>query len=637
MSQERGVRRPPAGGGMGMGPGARPGMGMGMPVEKAKDFKGTLKRLAGYLMPHKFLLTVVFIAAIISTIFNIVSPKILGQATTKLFEGLIAKYKGLPGAGVDFNAILHILMILAVLYVISAAFGYIQQYVMASVAQRTVYDLRKQVEEKLNRLPLKFFDSRTHGEILSRAVNDMDNISSTLQQSLTQLITSLVTIVGVIVLMLTISPLLTLVVVLTIPLSLVVTVVVAKRSQTYFVGQQRSLGELNGHVEEMYAGHKIVKAFGFERRSVAEFDQLNEKLYESGWKAQFISGTIMPLMMFIGNLGYVFVSVIGGILVTQNAIQIGDIQAFIQYSRQFSMPITQLANIANIIQSTIASAERVFELLDEQEEIPEAVEAKVIAAPHGAVEFEHVKFGYKPDVPLMEDMNIDVKPGQTIAVVGPTGAGKTTLVNLLMRFYELDGGRILVDGIDITDLKRGNLRSMFGMVLQDTWLFNGTIRDNIAYGREGATEEEIIQASKAAHADHFIRTLPDSYNTILNEEATNISQGQKQLLTIARAILANPSILILDEATSSVDTRTEIYIQKAMSDLMQGRTSFVIAHRLSTIRDADLILVMNHGSIIEKGTHEELLAQKGFYADLYNSQFTGGAAASAMQIPENVV
>nr|WP_233097740.1 ABC transporter ATP-binding protein [Dictyobacter vulcani] len=431
-------------------------------------------------------------------------------------------------------------MFLAVLYIISSVFAYIQQYIMASVAQRTVYDLRKQVEEKLSRLPLKFFDSRTHGEILSRAVNDMDNISSTLQQSLTQLITSLVTIIGVIVMMLTISPLLTLVVVLTIPLSLVVTIVVAKRSQTYFVGQQRALGELNGHVEEMYAGHKIVKAFGFERRSIDEFDKLNEKLYESGWKAQFISGTIMPLMMFIGNLGYVFVSVIGGILVTQNAIQIGDIQAFIQYSRQFSMPITQLANIANIIQSTVASAERVFELLDEQEEIPEAVEAKVIEAPHGAVQFDHVKFGYKPDVPLMENMNIDVKPGQTIAVVGPTGAGKTTLVNLLMRFYELDGGRILVDGVDITDLKRGNLRNMFGMVLQDTWLFNGTIRDNIAYGREGATEEEVIQASKAAHADHFIRTLPDSYNTILNEEATNISQGQKQLLTIARAILANP-------------------------------------------------------------------------------------------------
>ncbi|GHO84449.1 ABC transporter ATP-binding protein [Dictyobacter formicarum] len=629
MSETR--RRPQPQGGMGMGPGGRPGMGIGMPVEKAKDFKGTLKRLTGYLMPHKFLLAAVFVAAIISTVFNIVSPKILGQATTKLFEGLIAKYRGVPGAGVDFGAIEQILITLAILYIISSVFNYIQQYIMASVAQKTVYDLRKQVDEKLSRLPLKFFDSRTHGEILSRAVNDMDNISSTLQQSLTQLITSLVTIIGVIVMMLTISPLLTLVTLITIPLSLVVTIGVAKRSQKHFVGQQRALGELNGHVEEMYTGHKIVKAFGFERRSIGEFDTLNKKLYESGWRAQFISGTIMPLMMFIGNLGYVFVSVIGGLLVTQKAIQLGDIQAFIQYSRQFSMPITQLANIANIIQSTIASAERVFELLDEQEEVPEAVEAKVIAEPEGAVAFDHVQFGYKADVPLIEDMNIDVKPGQTIAIVGPTGAGKTTLVNLLMRFYELNGGRILVDGIDITEIRRGNLRSMFGMVLQDTWLFNGTIRDNIAYGREGATEQEIIQAAKAAHADHFIRTLPDSYNTILNEEATNISQGQKQLLTIARAILANPSILILDEATSSVDTRTEIYIQKAMSELMQGRTSFVIAHRLSTIRDADLILVMNHGSIIEQGTHEELLASKGFYADLYNSQFTGGTPDTVAQ------
>ncbi|GLV59677.1 hypothetical protein KDH_65030 [Dictyobacter sp. S3.2.2.5] len=634
MSETR--RRPQPQGGMGMGPGGRPGMGMGMPVEKAKDFKGTLKRLTGYLMPHKVALTAVFIAAIISTIFNIVSPKILGQATTKLFEGLLAKYRGVPGAGVDFGAIKQILITLAILYIISSVFNYIQQYIMASVAQRTVYDLRKQVEEKLSRLPLRFFDSRTHGEILSRAVNDMDNISSTLQQSLTQLITSVVTIVGVIVMMLTISPLLTLVTLITIPLSLVVTIGVAKRSQKHFVGQQRALGVLNGHVEEMYTGHKIVKAFGFERRSIDEFDKLNESLYESGWRAQFISGTIMPLMMFIGNLGYVFVAVIGGVLVTQRTIQLGDIQAFIQYSRQFTMPITQLANIANIIQSTIASAERVFELLDEEEEIPEAVDVKVIAEPMGEVTFDHVQFGYKPDVPLMEDMNIDVKPGQTIAIVGPTGAGKTTLVNLLMRFYELNGGRIMVDGVDITELKRGNLRSMFGMVLQDTWLFNGTIRDNIGYGREGATEQEIIQAAKAAHADHFIRTLPESYDTVLNEEATNISQGQKQLLTIARAILANPSILILDEATSSVDTRTEIYIQKAMSELMQGRTSFVIAHRLSTIRDADLILVMNHGSIIEQGTHEQLLARNGFYADLYNSQFTtGGTVDSAVQARES--
>jgi ATP-binding cassette subfamily B protein len=568
-------------------------------------------------------LLAVLIAAVIGTVFNIVGPKILGLATTKLFEGVEMKLRGVPGATIDFNYILHILLILAVLYSISALFTYIQQYIMASVAQKTVYQLRKQVDEKLSRLPLKFFDSRPHGEILSRAVNDMDNISSTLQQSLTQLITSAVTLVGVVVIMLTISPLLSLVVVLTFPLSLLVTTVIAKRSQTYFAQQQRALGHLNGHVEEMYTGHKIVKAFGHESQSIARFDELNEKLYNAGWRAQFVSGMIMPLMMSIGNLGFVFVSVIGGILVTRQAIAIGDVQAFIQYTRQFTQPITQLANIANIIQSTIASAERVFELLDEPEELPEAAAAKVITSPRGEVQFQHVTFRYKEDVPLIEDMNIDVKPGQTIAIVGPTGAGKTTLVNLLMRFYELNSGKILVDGVDITQLKRGDLRRMFGMVLQDTWLFNGTIRENIAYGREGATEEEVIQAAKAAHADRFIRTLPEGYNTVLNEEASNLSQGQKQLLTIARAVLADPAILILDEATSSVDTRTEVYIQKAMGELMKGRTSFVIAHRLSTIRDADLILVMNHGSIIEKGTHKELLAKGGFYADLYNSQFTG--------------
>jgi ATP-binding cassette subfamily B multidrug efflux pump len=485
--------------------------------------------------------------------------------------------------------------------------------------------LRKEVDQKLSRLPLKFFDSRTHGEILSRIVNDMDNISTTLQQSLTQLITSAVTLLGVIVMMLTISPLLSLVVVLTLPLSLFVTVGIAKRSQNYFRTQQRSLGQLNGQVEEMYAGHKIVKAFGHEGRAIAEFSQLNEKLYNAGWRAQFASGMIMPLMRFIGNLGYVFVAVVGGIMVTKGAIAIGDVQAFIQYAQQFTQPITQLANFANVIQSTMASAERIFELLDEQEEVPEAADAKVIETPRGAVEFEHVRFGYKEDAVLMEDMNIDVQPGQMIAIVGPTGAGKTTLVNLLMRFYEVNGGRILVDGVDITEIKRGNLRRTFGMVLQDTWLFNGTIRDNIAYGREGATEQEIIRAARAANADHFIRTLPEGYNTILNEEASNISQGQKQLLTIARAFLADPEILILDEATSSVDTRTEVQIKKAMAELMKGRTSFVIAHRLSTIRDADLILVMNHGTIVEKGTHEELLAKHGFYADLYNSQFTGRA------------
>ena len=621
-------RRTQQSGGMAGGPMGRGPMGaLGRPVEKPKDFKGTLKRFLVYFVPQKYRLLVVFGAAILGTTFNIVGPKILGLATTKLFDGLLAKYRAFqlhqPAPGIDFKYIATVLLILLGLYIISAIFMYVQQYVMAGVAQRMVYRLRREVEEKLSRLPLKFFDSHPRGEILSRAVNDMDNISTTLQQSLTQLITSVVTLVGVIVLMLTISPLLSLVVVLTLPLSLLITMGLAKRSQNYFRRQQRALGILNGHVEEMYTGHKIVKAFGHEGKSMAEFTELNENLYNAGWRAQFVSGMIMPLMRFVGNLGYVIVAVVGGIMVTNGSIAIGDVQAFIQYAQQFTQPITSLANIANVIQSTMASAERIFELLDEPEEIPEAVDAQVIGTPQGAVQFQHVKFGYKEDTMLMEDMNIDVQPGQMIAVVGPTGAGKTTLVNLLMRFYEVNGGKITVDGVDITQIKRGELRRTFGMVLQDTWLFNGTIRDNIAYGREGVTEEEIMRAAKAANADHFIRTLPEGYNTVLNEEATNISQGQKQLLTIARAFLADPEILILDEATSSVDTRTEMQIQKAMGELMKGRTSFVIAHRLSTIRDADLILVMNHGSIIEKGTHEELLAKGGFYADLYNSQFTG--------------
>lgn len=604
----------------GRGPGGGP-MAMSMPVQKAKDFKGTLKRLSGYLKPRKYQLIAVFVTAILSTVFSIVSPKIMGTATTRLFDGIMMKVKGIPGAHVDYVYILQIMMILGGLYLLSAMFGYLQQFLMAGVAQKTVYDLRNEVNDKLSRLPLKFFDSRPHGEILSRVVNDVDNISNTLQQSLTQLITSIVTILGVIIMMLTISPLMTLILVITLPLSFIVTKAIAKRSQSFFVGQQKSLGELNGHVEEMLTGHKIVKAFGHEQKSIDTFNQINEKLYHSGWRAQFISGIIMPLMSFINNIGYVLVSVVGGVLVTQNAIKIGDIQAFIQYARQFSMPITQTANIANIIQSTIASAERVFELLDESEEVAEAKEPIELPEPRGDVQFANVTFGYKADATLIENMNIDVKQGQTIAIVGPTGAGKTTLINLLMRFYELNDGKITIDGIDIAELRRSNLRSLFGMVLQDTWLFNGTIRDNIAYGREGATETEVVLAAKAAHADHFIRTLPDGYDTILNEEASNISQGQKQLLTIARAILANPSILILDEATSSVDTRTEVSIQRAMNELMKGRTSFVIAHRLSTIREADLILVMHKGSVIEKGNHEELLAKDGFYAELYNSQF----------------
>lgn len=620
MSEERKEHRAPGG-----GPGRGPGFGppMGRPVEKPKDFKGTLKRLIGYLKPHKIQLAAVFLTAILSTVFSIVSPKIMGKATTKLFEGIMQKFMHVPGAKVDFQYIWQIILTLIGLYILSSVFSYIQQYIMAGVAQKTVYAMRNDVNDKLNRLPLKFFDSRTHGEILSRVTNDIDNISTTLQQSLTQLITSLCTIVGVIIMMLSISPLMTVIAFVTLPLSFLVTANIAKRSQKFFAGQQRELGELNGHVEEMYTGHKIVKAFGREQESLAEFNEINERLYSAGWKAQFVSGIIFPMMNFISNIGYVLVSVVGGILVLKKQIQIGDVQAFIQYSNQFTQPIIQTANIANIIQSTVASAERVFELLDEVEQIPDKEPAEKVESPKGAVQFHNVKFGYKKEVPLIEDMNIAAKPGQTIAIVGPTGAGKTTLVNLLMRFYEIDGGKITVDGVDIKDLKRGDLRTMFGMVLQDTWLFNGTIRDNIAYGREGASEADIIRAAKAAHADHFIRTLPEGYNTVLNEEASNISQGQKQLLTIARAILADPAILILDEATSNVDTRTEIHIQNAMTALMQGRTSFVIAHRLSTIRDADLILVMNHGSIIENGTHQELLEQNGFYADLYNSQFTG--------------
>jgi ATP-binding cassette subfamily B protein len=494
---------------------------------------------------------------------------------------------------------------------------------MAGVSQKTVFDMRRDVNDKLALLPLKYFDSRTHGEIMSRVTNDIDNISTTLQQSLTQLITSIFTIIGVIIMMLTISPILTLITLITLPASFAVTAFIAKSSQKNFAAQQKELGALNGHVEEMFTGHKIVKAFRHEAKSIKEFNEINDRLYGVGWRAQFVSGVIYPMMQFITNIGYVIICIMGGIYVIKNIIELGDVQAFIQYSQQFTQPIVQTANIANILQSTIASAERVFEILDEAEEIPDQVDAKVIESPRGEVKFQNVKFGYKEGVTLMEDMNIEVKSGQTIAIVGPTGAGKTTLVNLLMRFYEINGGKITVDGVDIRDLKRGDLRTMFGMVLQDTWLFNGTIKENIGYGREGATDEDIIRAAKAAHADHFIRALPLGYNTILNEEASNISQGEKQLLTIARAILADPAILILDEATSSVDTRTEVYIQKAMKDLMKGRTSFVIAHRLSTIRDAELILVMNNGTIIEMGNHQELIAKGGFYADLYNSQFTG--------------
>lgn len=609
--------QPQGGGQMGFG-------NMMVAGQKAKDFKGTLKRLLRYLRPRRNQLFAVFIAAVLSTVFMVVGPKIMGNALTELFEGTYGKMMKIPGAAIDFEAIGKLLLLLAGLYLISSLFSYIQQYIMASVAQKTVYSLREDVNAKLEKLPLKYYDGRPNGEILSRVTNDIDTIGSTLQQSVTQFITSIVTIIGIIIMMLSISPLLTLIAIVSLPLSIFVISPFLKKSQKHFANQQRTLGQLNGHIEEMYTGHQVVKAFSHEKKAIAEFDEVNEELYEAGRKAQFISGIIMPLMSFIGNLSYVLICIVGGILVTKRAISIGDIQAFITYSRQFSQPIAQTANIANIIQATVAAAERVFELLDEEEEMEE-VNIVNLERAKGAVTFEHVKFGYGEEL-LIEDMNIHVKPGQTVAIVGPTGAGKTTLINLLMRFYETNGGKITIDGFDTREMTRGALRSTFGMVLQDTWLFNGTIKDNLAYGKEGATDEEIIAAAKTARADYFIRTLPDGYETVLNEEASNISQGQKQLLTIARAVLADPPIMILDEATSSVDTRTELLIQQAMNRLMEGRTSFVIAHRLSTIRDADLILVMDQGKVIEQGTHHELLEENGFYADLYYSQFSQDTA-----------
>ncbi len=719
-----------------------------MPAQKAKDFKGTLKRLLHYLKPHRINLIIVFIFTIFSTVFNIYAPKVnskainslqdsymagtmlkslsqMQQQTTQMIrqkmseaqqgfqpapDGNPAEMTNLPaipdatnkGAGMaavtpetmaklqeflslpmldtvtdpnqkaeicrklielgkefsalypqeagnnkqgitltqeqiegvlqairetngeyNFRYIGSIILQLIVLYLISSAFSEIMGLVMSGVSQKTVRDLRQEVDDKLAKLPLKYYDLHPHGDILSRVTNDIDTIAGTLQQSLTQIITSIISILGYIVMMLTISPVLTLIVILTLPFYIVATTMITKRSQKYFGAQQKSLGDLSGHVEEMYTGHKIIKAFGREKASVETFENINSNLYDAGWKAQFVSGIMFPLMNFISNVGYVLISVVGGIWITKDLLKVGDILAFIQYSRSFTHPIIQTANIANIIQSTVACAERVFEILDEKEEIPDSSDSTTLENPKGEVLFEQVDFRYDPDIPLIEDMNLSVGKGHTIAIVGPTGAGKTTLVNLLMRFYEINAGRITVDGVDIRQIKRSSLRRMFGMVLQDTWLFNGTIRENIAYGRENASFEEVVEAARMAYADHFIRTLPDGYETVLNEEATNISQGQKQLLTIARAILANPAILILDEATSSVDTRTEVLIQHAMRNLMKDRTSFVIAHRLSTIRDAETILVMNQGKIIEMGNHEQLLARKGFYAELYNSQFAG--------------
>ncbi|WMJ22004.1 ABC transporter ATP-binding protein [Paludicola sp. MB14-C6] len=599
--------------------------GMGGPMgamsgEKAKNFKGTMKSLISHLAQYKLSILLVVIFAIGSAAFAIIGPKILGNATTEIFNGLIEKIKG-QGGGINFTKIGTILLFLLGLYIISAVFSFLQGYFMTNVTQKVSYNFRKEISEKINRMPLKYFESRTHGEVLSRVTNDIDTLSQSLNQSMTQVISSITLIIGVLIMMFSISWQMTLVALLILPLSMLLITGVVKRSQKYFKSQQEYLGHVNGQVEEVFGGLNIVKAFNGEEKVTNEFDKMNETLYQSAWKSQFLSGMMMPVMTFVGNLGYVAVSILGGYLVIKNTIQVGDIQSFIQYIRSFTQPIAQVAQVANLLQSTAAAAERVFEFLNEEEE-DQFVENPVhIDKLEGNVAFKAVHFGYDPEKIIINDFSATVKQGQKVAIVGPTGAGKTTMIKLLMRFYDVNSGAILIDGHDIRDFNRTELRDMFGMVLQDTWLFNDTIMENIRYGRLNATDEEVIAAAKAAHVDHFIKTLPKGYQMELNEEASNISQGQKQLLTIARAILADPKILILDEATSSVDTRTEIRIQKAMDNLMSGRTSFVIAHRLSTIRDADLILVMKDGDIIEQGNHEELISANGFYANLYNSQF----------------
>ena len=592
------------------------GMGAG---EKAKDFKGTIKKLMKYLSEYKIGLIFVLLFAIGSTIFNIAGPKILGKATTEIFTGLVGKVSG--SSGIDFEKIAHILIFLMCLYVTSAIFSFIQGYIMTGVSQKLTYRLRKEISEKINRMPMNYFDTRTHGEVLSRVTNDIDTLSQSLNQSATQIITSFTTIIGVLIMMLSISPLMTLVALLILPISLGLISTIVKRSQRHFKNQQEYLGHVNGQVEEVYGGHNIVKAFNKEADVIKEFDETNEILYQSAWKSQFFSGMMMPIMQFVGNLGYVAVAILGGYLAIKKTIEVGDIQSFIQYVRNFTQPITQVAQVANMLQSTAAASERVFEFLEEEEEDQFAQNPVSVEGLEGNVEFDHVHFGYNADKIIINDFSAKVKQGQKIAIVGPTGAGKTTMIKLLMRFYDVNSGAILIDGHNLKDFNRGELRQMFGMVLQDTWLFHGSIKENIRYGKLDATDEEVIEAAKAAHVHRFVQTLPNGYDMELNEEASNVSQGQKQLLTIARAILADPKILILDEATSSVDTRTEVRIQKAMDNLMRGRTSFIIAHRLSTIRDADLILVMKDGDIIEQGNHEELLKQNGFYAELYNSQF----------------
>lgn len=599
------------------------GRGPQMSNEKAKDFKGTMKKLMAYLSAYKIGILFVIVFAIGSTIFNIVGPKILGKATTEIFKGLVRKVSG--GSGIDFDKITHIVLTLLCLYLTSAVFSFVQGYIMTGVSQKLTYRLRKEISEKINRLPMNYFDKQTHGEVLSRITNDVDTLSQSLNQSATQVITSTTTIIGVLIMMLSISPLMTVVALLILPVSMGLISVIVKRSQKYFMSQQEYLGHVNGQVEEIYGGHNIIKAFNKEEDVIATFKRDNDILYTSAWKSQFLSGMMMPIMQFVGNLGYVGEVILGGYLAMKGTIQVGDIQSFIQYVRSFTMPIQQVAQVANMLQSTAAASERVFEFLEEKEEDQTVEKPVCIDKLEGSVSFDHVHFGYNPNHTIINDFSVDVKPGQKVAIVGPTGAGKTTMIKLLMRFYDVGSGSIKVDGHDVRDFNRDDLRKMFGMVLQDTWLFKGSIEDNIRYGRLDATHEEVVEAAKAARAHRFIKTLPGGYQMELNEEASNVSQGQKQLLTIARAMLADPKILILDEATSSVDTRTEIQIQKAMDQLMKGRTSFVIAHRLSTIRDADVILVMKGGDIVEQGNHEELLAQNGFYAELYNSQFERSA------------
>ena len=594
-----------------------------MPGEKAKDFRGTMKKLLEYLGSYKIAILFVMIFAVGGTAFNLIGPKILGNATTEIFNGLVSRVSG--GDGIDFGKVGRILLSVLALYLVSAVLSFIQGYIMTGISQKMTYRLRKEISEKIGRMPMKYFDRMTHGEILSRITNDVDTLGQSLNQSATQVITSVTTIIGVLVMMLSISPLMTVIAILILPLSMCLISVIVKHSQRYFKDQQEYLGHINGQVEEVYSGHNIVKAFNKEEDIIKTFNDTNTILYQSAWKSQFFSGMMMPIMQFVGNLGYVAVSILGGYLAIRNTIQVGDIQSFIQYVRQFTQPIQQVAQVANMLQSTAAASERVFEFLDEEEEeqtVPNPVSTENL---EGRVEFDHVHFGYNPDHIIINDFNAKVEPGQKIAIVGPTGAGKTTMVKLLMRFYDVNSGSIKIDGHDLRDFNRGELRRMFGMVLQDTWLFNGTIEENIRYGRLTATHEEVVEAAKAAYVHRFVQTLPGGYDMVLNEEASNVSQGQKQLLTIARAILADPRILILDEATSSVDTRTEVRIQKAMDNLMKGRTSFIIAHRLSTIRDADMILVMKDGDIIEQGRHEELLAKNGFYAELYNSQFEKSA------------